>query len=521
MNFIKHAILFVCSSLLTLSVFAQSVYTIDTSKRYQTISNFGASDCWTTQFYGHFPDAKKNQMADWLFSMETDINGQPKGIGLSLWRFNIGSGSAELGKNSYIPSVTRRAECFQLPNGTYDWNKQSGSRWFLQAAKKRGVQQYLAFCLSAPAHMTLNGLSNNRFRPKDGTFNIKPDKYEDYAGFLATVVDELQRREGVHFQYLCPFNEPEWDWDGHTSQEGTPALMSEIAKTARLLDQELTGKNLDTKILLTESGCIDYMYKTMADRPGRDNQIETFFNPDSEHYIGNLGHVPSLMVGHSYWTTTPNDSLFAKRKSLRQKLDAYKLDFWQSELCIMSNDKEIGAGGNKDLTMKTALYVARVIHHDLCVANASAWQWWLGMTNSSYKDGLVYVTPNQDVTDGEISDSKLMWTLGNFSRFVRPGAQRVDVTSSPKINVNNPTGLMVSSYIHPESKQLVVVSINYSDKAETVRFNIKGASVKGFVPYVTSDQDGDNLKPGKKFSGRSGYVVPAKSVVTFVGEGIK
>ncbi|MDR3060913.1 MAG: hypothetical protein LBU57_02215, partial [Dysgonamonadaceae bacterium] len=199
-------------------------YTIDASKRYQTIQNFGASDCWTTQFLGLFPDNKRMQMADWLFSTETDSKGKPKGIGLSLWRFNIGAGSSELGKNSYIPNVTRRAECFQLPNGTYDWTKQSGQRWFLQAAKKHGVQQFLAFCLSAPGQMTLNGLSNNRFRTKNGSFNIKPDKYEDYADFLATVIDNVGREEGINFQYLSPFNEPEWDWDGNTTQEGTPAL---------------------------------------------------------------------------------------------------------------------------------------------------------------------------------------------------------------------------------------------------------------------------------------------------------
>ena len=501
---------------LIVSMHAQTTYTIDATKQYQKIDNFGASDCWTAQFFGHFPEAKRNQLADWLFSMEADEKGQPKGIGLSLWRFNIGSGSAELGKNSYIPHITRRAECFQNPDGTYDWTKQSGQRWFLQAAKKRGVGQFLAFSLSAPTQMTMNGLSNNRFRAKDGTFNIKPDKYEDFADFLATVIDNVQKQEGIRFQYISPFNEPEWDWDGNTSQEGTPALMSEIAKTVHLLDSKFTEKNLDTKILLTESGCIDYMYKPMADKPGRDNQIETFFDTESESYIGNLPHVPPLMVGHSYWTTTPNDILFSKRKELREKLNEYGLGYWQSELCIMGNDNEIGKGGKRDLTMKTALYVARVMHHDLCVANASAWQWWLGMTNSDYKDGLVYVTPNKELTDGEITDSKLLWTFGNFSRFVRPGAVRVDIQS--KANVNDPEGLMISAYRNENDKELVIVIINYSEEDKDIRLNQKGVKASKFRPYLTSDNPEDNLRPLALVKSNSKMMVPARSALTLTGK---
>src|SRR6187551_3750191 len=67
---------------------------ININDRQQVIRNFGASDAWTCQFVGLWPDDKRNQIADWLFSKEVDGNGTPRGIGLSLWRFNIGAGSA-------------------------------------------------------------------------------------------------------------------------------------------------------------------------------------------------------------------------------------------------------------------------------------------------------------------------------------------------------------------------------------------------------------------------------------------
>lgn len=489
-------------------------YTIDAAIKHQTIANFGASDCWTTQFIGLWPDSKRNAMADLLFSMETDAMGKPRGIGLSLWRFNIGAGSTAQGANSYIPSDWRRAECFQNIDGTYDWTRQAGQRWFLQAAKARGVEQFLAFSISAPIQMTMNGLANNRFRPDDGTFNIKPDKYKDFACFLATVVNEIGKRDGIKFQYLSPFNEPEWNWSGNTTQEGTPALMSEITKTVRLLDEQLEQKQLDTKILVTESGQYDYMYKRDTNLPGRDNQIETFFNPASGYYIGNLKHVPQTMVGHSYWTTAPVETLLQKRQELRSALDKQKLGFWHTELCIMSNDKEIGGGGGKDLTMRTALYVARIIHYDLCVANASAWHWWLAITNSNYKDGLLYATVDDDKKDGTFTDSKLLWTLGNFSRFVRPGAVRIGIES--KANVNDPAGIMISSYLHEADKQLVTVIINDSNEDQVIDLKTKNTRVKEFTPYLTSDKTGDNLAPQPKVKYGSKVKVPANAVMTLV-----
>ncbi len=120
-------------------------FTVDPAIIYQTIDNFGASDGWSFQFLGLWPKVKRDKIADWLFSTENDANGNPKGIGLSLWRFNIGTGSAEQGDASQIGSVWTRTECFLRPDGSYDWNKQQGQRTFLALAKERGVKQFLGF----------------------------------------------------------------------------------------------------------------------------------------------------------------------------------------------------------------------------------------------------------------------------------------------------------------------------------------------------------------------------------------
>ena len=491
--------------------------------KHQTMDNFSASDGWSMQFIGLWNKEKTNQVADWLFSTENDLNGKPKGIGLSLWRFNIGAGSAEQGEESQIGSVWTRSECFLLPDGTYDWSKQKGQRNFLQLAKQRGVGQYLGFILSAPVYWTKNGLATNTGR--DGTFNIQDDKYDDFARFTADVIEGLEKHENIKLDYICPFNEPDghWNWTG-PKQEGTPATNKEIARTAREMNQEYIRRGIDTKILLTESFDYNCLFSTHPyTGSDRGYQIQSFFSPDSSTtYVGNLANVSKMLVGHSYWTNTPLSDLRSIRKKLGKILKEYDLGFWQTELCIMSNDEEIGFGGGKDLSMKTALYVARIIHHDIVYANASSWQWWRSVATSNYKDGLIYADPDETLLDGTIEDSKLMWTLGNYSRFIRPGAVRLGVAtydSKGKIIEDGDTdqfALMMSAYENIDGNPVVVV-INYSNKDKSFKIKYDEKKVASWQPYQTSDKKEDNLQPQKLVKHGQILTIPARSVISYVG----
>lgn len=491
-------------------------------EKHQVINNFSASDGWSMQFIGLWNGDKTNQIADWLFSTENDGNGQPKGIGLSLWRFNIGAGSAEQGEKSQISNPWTRSECFLLPDGTYDWTKQKGQRRFLQLAKQRGVRQYLGFILSPPVYWTQNGLATNTGR-EGSSFNLKEDKYEDFARFIANVIEGLKQHEGITLNYICPFNEPDghWNWVG-PKQEGTPATNLEIAKTAKIINQEFVRRDIDSKILLTESFDYNCLFRTHPlTGPERGNQIQSFFTPDSSStYIGNLSNVPKMLAGHSYWTNTPLSDLRTIRKLLGDTLKKYGLGFWETELCIMSNDNEIGGGGGKDRTMKTALYVARIIHHDLAYANASAWQWWRSVATGDYKDGLIYAEPDKTMLDGTIEDSKLMWTLGNYSRFIRPDAIRLGVAAynSNRKRVDDgdtdPFALMISAYQNKDGS-LAVVVINYSNTDKSFNLELKNKNIKSWRPYQTSDKDGDNLKPQHPLNYGEKIIIPARSVVTY------
>ncbi|MEZ0539382.1 glycoside hydrolase [Fibrella arboris] len=494
------------------------VVSIQPAQTYQTIHSFGASDCWSAQYIGqNYPLAKREQIADWLFSTQTDNAGNPKGIGLSMWRFNIGAGSTEQGDSSGIRSPWRRSECFQRPDGSYDWNKQAGQQWFVEAAHRRKVPYLLGFTNSPPVQFTANGKAYAS--GKLGDYNVNRQRLGDYARFLADVVQQFNRK-GWPMQYLSPFNEPQWDWgikkgQRMATQEGTPATNTDMAELARIVGQELSTRKLSTRLTLGEAGQLDYLSQRGTNRSetGQDDVVDAFFSPTSPNYIGNVPNVEKLVCGHSYFTTSPARKLHAVRQQLAGKLQQTGVGFWQSEYCVLGdNDGEIN-GNRRDLGMTTALYVARVIHADLTVANAASWQWWLALSPSDYKDGLIYVenngkmgenAPNQQ--DGTILASKTLWAFGNYARFVRPGMVRIQVQSSA-----DAAAPLVSAYRSADSRQLVVVVVNPGDARVLQLVGLPGKQ-KQIDCYETSESADLHKRTGSPGQ----LTLAARSVTTLV-----
>jgi O-glycosyl hydrolase len=451
---------------------AQVSVQYDVNATQQTIRNFAASDAWAGQFVGNWPEEKKNRIADLLFSIDTLEDGSPNGIGLSMWRYNIGAGSAAQGDSSGIKDEWRRA-------ATYD--AQDAQNWFLQAAKQRGVQQFLAFFNSPPATLTKNGKS---FASK-GRCNIDSTKYKAFAAYALTAIKHIQRATGVQFNYISPVNEPQWDWsDG--GQEGCPYTNKEILGVTRAFNDVF--KKTRVKILIPESGHHKYLFAG-TDKPGKDNMVAEFSS-----YMNKMPAVAKVIASHSYFTTSPNSEAIAIRNRIKKE----DIEYWQSEYCILGDNAGEINGSRRDTGMRSALYVARVIHNDLVEANAAAWQWWLSISPYNYKDGLIYIDKNK--TDGSFTDSKMLWALGNYSRFIRPGMQRINCTIDSK-------DLQVSAYKNAKGK-VVLVFINSSGAEQPVKLNSRSTT------YTTSHTDRlrkRSVQPGK-------LVIPAESIVTVIIE---
>lgn len=488
---------------------------ISLNKEIQTIHSFGASDCWSTKFIGTWRDEhRKNQVADLLFSMDTLANGQPKGIGLSLWRMNIGAGSLEQGDSSLIGDEWRREESFQKPDGSYDWTRQPGSQWFLHAARKRGVPYTLGFSVSPPVHMTLNGKA---FSHGGKSLNLKPERMADFAAFLTDVSQHFK------FDYLSPLNEPQWDWkagkNGHATQEGTPATNAEMLRLAGALSERMLKHKSETTTIIGEAGQLDYIYDKAETERG--NQLGELFSSQQKS-LKNLPGIAPILSYHSYFTTCNDSVLVTTRQKAAHAAKAAGVALWQSEFGILGDICGKYNGYPRNTGIDYGLYVAKVIHHDLAVANVTSWQWWLAVSPYNYSDALVYINDvdghfknhNNTREQGLVGDSKQLWAFGNYARFIRPGMKRVDVQlpGNPDL-IAQAANVMLSAYKDVASKRLVIVAVNVTEK--DVMLPLEGVAIPNnrFETYTTSEDKSLH----KTITDARKLMLAPKSVTTFVG----
>jgi O-glycosyl hydrolase len=492
--------------------------TIDASITYQTIDNFGASDAWSMDPIGkHWTEENKNRVADLLFSRE-------KGIGLTAWRFNIGAGSAVTDRH-IIPNPWRRAEAFKMSeDGEYDWSKQSGQQWFLRAAKERGVETLIAFVNSPPVWMTKNGHAQPD--PTVGSTNLKEGYEDEFAVFLADVLEHF-RDEGLEFQYISPINEPTWDWN-NAWQEGNRYNNEDLRRVILALHQELKKRGLGAQISAPDgveiTALLDNEYFTKFTKQavymGGANNLgtgkyreyikELLGDPEMKEAVGNK------IASHSYWSdySRPGDDRLGELRDLLvanlRKYDP-EAKYWVTEYCILGD-----YGPGRDLGIDPALVVARTIHFDLTRANASAWQWWTAVSKEDYKDGLIYTNFNNVKDEQNILTSKILWTLGNYSKFIRPGAVRIGLTG---LDPDARSGLFGSAYVHDGEQTVTLVFVNDGKRSERVRVDLGGLTVETLEKHVTdASHDLEHVEDIRVHpEGALAVEIPPRSIVTLYG----
>ena len=492
---------------------------IDASKTFQTIQDFGASDCWTTEYVSDYFTADREKAAKWLFSQQMDANGNPEGIGLSCWRVNLGAGSADQGADSNIEDETRRAECFLKEDGSYDWTRCNGQQWFMQQAKSYGVDHFLLFSNSAPVYFTKNGKANAN--NQNISCNLKDDCYDDFAEFLATTTKHFVD-EGYHVTYIDPVNEPRFDWkDG---QEGSPWENTNIASLAKELDKSITSRQLDTKILIPEASSWDLLYSGSG-RASR--QIDAFFDSsNSSTYIGDLPSLAKVVAGHSYWTFGNNSDLKNVREKVRDEAEKYGVEAMQTEWSMLDAAPSTSAGfpASYDAATKMdiALYMGKLIHCDLTFGNMSAWSYWTAFAQEKWSQKnrfyLIRMNAQGDTGDesygdikkgGTLTADKNLWVLGNYSRFIRPGYQRIQLADDGDMNA-----LLGSAWLSPDGQEAVAVLLNMKRSSRKVGLAMAESGIASVKAYVT-DKDHD-LELDASLQDASDMEIPARSVVTVV-----
>ena len=425
---------------------------LDTATTYQTMETFGTSGAWWSQYVGGFTKdpygngvATRDAISELLFDKE-------KGIGLTSYRYNLGAGSVESRTGTFWDSH-RKAQCFETEPGVYDFTKDANAVWFLKKAVELGVEEVVFFCNSPLVRLTDNGLPH--MSEGGSKTNIQPENYAEFANYCYDVTEHFIA-EGIPVKFLSPINEPQWDW--YNGQEGchyTPeqtrelylAFLDELEKRPELLSVlHLSGP---------ESGewggqAKDYTQAIL----GNERLYAHFDGIDN----------------HSYWSNN------IAKESFRNWMKILYPDVKMrtSEWCEMVN--------GSDVTMDSAYHLAQQIAEDLTILNVVSWQNWVGVAPGGYRDGLIYI----DEASQKFRALKRLWSFGNYSRYVRPGYVRVELTATRRAQEKMMPTAFVGTNEETGAEELVMVFIN--DDVLDQTFVLEGAKEYGKIAvYETSD----------------------------------
>ncbi|MGI8746982.1 MAG: glycoside hydrolase [Deinococcus sp.] len=434
--------------------------TIHPQQTQQRMDGFGASGGWWAQMVGQHPESRE-QVLDWLHH-------PTRGLGLTIYRHNLGAGV------SSAPDPWRRAETNDLVPGEADWNRDAAAIACLTGAVARGVSDVVLFANSPTDRLTLSRQADGH---PQGKSNLRPGAGGAFAHFLVDAAQHFLTRLKRPSVWLSPINEPQWDWQPAKGQEGCHYTPEECADLAWLVLAELAARD-ETRVKLS--------------------LIDSATWHTAPPYLAALLARPEVRAAmlhfsvHSYF----NDAAQKARALEELHALAPALPLWMSEWT------EMRAG--RDLGMDSALNLAREMHDDLTLGGVTSWQAWIAVSKYDFRDGLIYV----DAEGQHPQATKRLWALGQFSRFVRPGDRRVEVTVSGD--------LPVSAYISADGESLSAVMVN-AGEAMNLRLNVPEGFTPSSARLVVTDAEHDLAEVwcGPAQSGRT-VLLPARSVSTLI-----
>ncbi|MBR4727678.1 MAG: hypothetical protein IK080_07285 [Clostridia bacterium] len=374
---------------------------LDPETEYQRFEGIGASGAWWAQLVGGWehPDPASGlptceRIAQLLYS-------KTQGIGLRAYRYNIGAGSADSGRGD-ISMALRRTHSPETPDGTIDLDLDRNAVHMAELAVQYGAEELILFVNSPPERLTKNGKAHcdKGFPPKE---NLPRANYEAFAKFCLDVTQAFLRR-GLPVTSLSPINEPLWVWTG--GQEGCHYRPRSAGKLMQVFAQAMAQRPALDGVRLAglENGDIRWFNKSYARALLRSPAVRS--------------RIDAVDV-HSYFLQPVSVPFFSRRppylRRFRRWMARHAPDkqIRVSEWCHMQ--------GGRDPGMDSALVMAQVMHEDLTLLNAAAWQHWIAVSEVDFCDGLIYI--EQDA--GTFSMTKRYYATGNYSKYIPYGAVRI------------------------------------------------------------------------------------------------
>lgn len=451
---------------------------------------FGTSLAWGATVVGTWSNTNREAIADLLFEEE--------GLNLAIARYFIGSGQnpdAEvLGCLPYRTGAD--APTFKPDSTTFDWNADPGQRWFLDAAIERGVETTEGVFSSPPSWLTISGCTNGN---ADGSVsNVADGDLEEYAAYIADVVEHFANTYGMPFDTVAPMNEPDADWwDLDTADHpGTKLTVAQQDALILFLAEALESRELDTGISATDAN-------------NTQNALAAF-----DAYSSAAKLALSQVNTHTYHYIYPQYD-YTSLPQLKNAAVEFGKNVWMSEFGTSA-----GPFADRN-TVTGALNLGAQISQDLNELRANGWVLWDGIESlRANRDrysgigtswGLIYADYEDTLSETWYA-VKMYSGMAQYSRYLQPGMQII-ATGDPNT---------VAGY-DPSTEQLVLVVHNAATTGTSVDYDLShfGLPSATSLVYRTSASLDAASQSNVVFDGTElADTLPAESITTYVINGV-
>jgi glucuronoarabinoxylan endo-1,4-beta-xylanase len=432
---------------------SKSVVTVDWSRTAQEIDGFGASGAFQmAKNLMDFPEPQRTEILDILFSPD-------KGAGLSIVRNIVGDGGTVGGAS---PTIEPR-------EGVWDWSVDKDQIWLMQEAGKRGCTRFMSTVWSPPAWMKDN---NNVVGGR-----LRPDKYLAFAEYLSMYIRGYKEHHGIDIYAISLANEP----DVNVKYSSCYWTGREFHDFLRFLIPVFERDKITAKVMVGE-------HSAWTENPVLESLADTVTAKRVD------------IVGVHAYHTADNDPFppISQRSGTLVETLAQKKKIWQTEVSNL---------GRNIPDIRDGLYWAKVLHTHIAENNTNAWLYWWAVTFPNSGQGMTHINSKNKT----YTVDKRLYTMGNYSRFVRPGYFRVNTNSELG------SGVLVSAYKSEPDKKLVLVAINENVAARKMELKLTGVNAASVESWRTSETEDLKSLPKIPLSDNTMNATLAPgSVTTFV-----
>ncbi|KAF2841741.1 glycoside hydrolase family 30 protein [Patellaria atrata CBS 101060] len=441
---------------------AGSQVTVDLSRTFQKVEGFGFAEAFQRAVQLRAISAEKQQQViDLLFNTTT-------GAGMTIVRNGIGSSPDS--SSDHMVSIQPRNPGGPNAAPKYVWptgNDDSGQLWFSQQALRYGVKTFYANAWSAPGYMKNNNNDANggSLCGVNGVSCSSGNWVQAYCNYLVQYV-KYYIEAGVPITHLGFLNEPELT----TSYASMRSNGRQAADVIKVLRPTLDNNNLSHIII----NCCDA--EGWNTQSGLANELRS----------AGVDNLYGVITTHSY-TSSPGNPM----NSIHP--------VWQTEAADLQGQWQgafyQGGGAGEGLTW------ANNIHQAIVNSNCSAYLYWIGTQTGVTNSKLL------NIDKGNVVPSKRLWAFGNWSRFVRPGATRVQVSGAPN-------GVRSGAFKNVDGT-VAVQFINGGGSAANVNVKVNGMTVGSVTAWITNNSNDLAVHPTTFSAGTASGSIPARSMVTF------